>query len=307
MSVRIADARWINGEVRLPSATPPWIRIMLLQFVASLAAVLLVAALARNWLVRPAEALAAAAEQLGRGVPHSSLRERGPREFRTMTRAFNLMQDRLRAFVDDRTRMLAAISHDLRTPIASLWLRAEMVDDDDLRDAMVRTLADMRETVEATLAFARDEGEIQDGETFDLAALVFTVVEEQRALGRDVTCPVATSQAFRGRPVILRRAVTNVVENAVRYGARARLAVGRDADRLSITVDDDGPGVPDDKVEKVFAPFARLETSRSADTGGIGLGLAIARSAARAHGGDVRIRNRTGGGLRCEILLPLGR
>ncbi len=307
MSVRLADGRWLNGETHLARVTPGWLRIAILQLAAGIVAVLAAAALARNWIVAPFTALAAAAEQLGCGAPFPSLRERGPGELRTMTRAFNLMQARLRAFVDDRTRMLAAISHDLRTPIASLWLRAEMVEDDDLRDAMVRTLADMRAMVDATLAFAREDRAIPSREAFDLAAMVRSVAEEQRALGRDVLCPGPPDQAFRGSPMVLRRAVTNVVENAIRYGIRARLSLAREAGTLRITVDDDGPGVPEDKIEEVFEPFARLEASRSADTGGIGLGRSIARSAARAHGGDVRLRNRTDGGLRCEIVLPLDR
>jgi signal transduction histidine kinase len=221
-----------------------------------------------------------------------------------MTAAFNRMQERSRAYVADRTRMLAAISHDLRTPIASLWLRAEMVEDGELRTAMVRTISDMGRMVDATLAFARDDALAQDSGPLDLAEMVQALADDHRVLGWDVAVVSPTDLPFHGRPVALRRAIDNLVENAVRYGGRARITLGRSGDGIRVLIDDDGPGIPPDRIEEMFAPFARLEGSRNADTGGTGLGLAIARSAIRARGGDVALVNRAGGGLRAEVKLP---
>ncbi|MFD1282124.1 ATP-binding protein [Methylobacterium goesingense] len=304
VSVRLDDGRWLNAEAPLASRTPPWMRIALIQVLASVVAVLAVVVVARRGIVRPVADLARAAEMAGRGAAFEPLRERGPRELRTMTAAFNLMQERLRAFVADRTRMLAAISHDLRTPIASLWLRAEMVEDDELRNAMVRTISDMRRMVDATLAFTRDDASAQDSGPLDLAEMVRALVNDHLVLGRDVSVASPADLPFHGRRVALRRALDNLVENAVRYGDRARITLERANEQIRILVDDDGPGIPPDRIEEMFAPFARLDGSRNADTGGTGLGLAIARSAARAHGGDVALANRPGGGLRAEVTLP---
>jgi signal transduction histidine kinase len=237
----------------------------------------------------------------GRGAAFEPLPERGPNELRTMTAAFNRMQERSRAFVADRTRLLAAISHDLRTPIASLWLRAEMVEDDDLRTAMVRTISDMGRMVDATLAFARDDALAQDSGPMDLAGMVRAFADDHVVLGRDVTVASPHELPFHGRPVALRRALDNLVVNTVRYGGRARISLERADDHIRILVDDDGPGIPPDRIEEMFAPFARLEGSRNADTGGTGLGLPIARSAVRAHGSDLTLTNRPGGGLRAEV------
>jgi len=304
VSVRLDDGRWLNAEAPLALRTPPWMRIALIQVLASVVAVLLVVAIARRGIVGPVADLARAAEMAGRGAAVEPLPERGPRELRTMTAAFNLMQERSRAFVTDRTRMLAAISHDLRTPIASLWLRAEMVEDDELRSAMVRTISDMGRMVDATLAFARDDALTQDSGPLDLAEMIRALVDDHVVLGRDVTVASPVDLLFHGRPVALRRALDNLVENAVRYGDRARITLERASDSIRILVDDDGPGIAADRIEEMFAPFARLEGSRNADTGGTGLGLAIARSAIRAHGGDVALANRAGGGLRAEVSLP---
>ncbi|MCJ2082667.1 ATP-binding protein [Methylobacterium sp. J-090] len=303
VSVRLGDGRWLNGEAPLALQTPPWIRIGLIQAVASVVAVLAVAGIAMRGIVGPVSALARAAEMAGRGAVVEPLPERGPQELRTMTAAFNGMQARSRAFVADRTRMLAAISHDLRTPIASLWLRAEMVEDADLRGAMVRTISEMGRMVDATLAFAREDALVQDSGPLDLAAMVRALVADHAVLGREVSVAAPMHLPFHGRAMTLRRALDNLVDNAVRYGDRARITLESGPDSVRILVDDDGPGMPPDRVEEMFAPFTRLEVSRNAETGGTGLGLAIVRSAVRAHGGDIRMSNRPGGGLRAEITL----
>jgi signal transduction histidine kinase len=256
-------------------------------------------------LTAPLRELALAADRLGRGESVPSIADAGPEEVRRTTRAFNRMQERLKRFVDDRTRMLAAISHDLRTPITTLRLRAEFVEDDETRSKMIETLDELQRMVEATLTFVREEASSEETRTVDLAALAESVVDDLADLGRDASMGAAERQPYACRPVALKRALRNLVENAIAYGRRARVALTRTADELVITVDDDGPGIASDEIERVFAPFVRLEPSRNQETGGIGLGLAIARNIARAHGGDISLVNRTEGGLRASLRLPV--
>jgi signal transduction histidine kinase len=244
--------------------------------------------------------LTTAAEKLGRGEALPPLDERGPIDIRRTTRAFNQMQDRLHRFVSDRTRMLAGISHDLRSPITALRLRAEMVDDDDLRQRMIASLNEMHQMVEATLAFAREDAGTEPTQVIDLAALGQELVAERQELGQPVHWEGGPAWRCACRPLALRRALGNLVDNAVRYGSTARLRL----EPGSFVIYDDGPGIPEDRMAHVFEPFARLEESRNLETGGTGLGLAIARSIARSHGGDVSLQNRPGGGLRAVLTLP---
>ena len=305
MSVRLAPDRWLNAEARIVQPDAPiWLQIGLVQLGAAIIAILITLGLGLRPIIRPVTALADAAGQVGSGMAIAPLPERGCRELQAMTASFNAMQARLRAFVDDRTRMLAAISHDLRTPLSSLWLRAEMVEDADLRDAMVRTVAEMKDMVEATLAFARDDATQESGPV-DLAQLARRLTGDHRALGRDVSFAGPATAPFHGRSMALRRALDNLVENAVRYGKRARLTLACEPEALCLRVEDDGPGLPSDRIEDMFRPFVRLDDSRNAQTGGTGLGLAIARSAIREHGGELTLVNLPVRGLRAEITLPL--
>jgi signal transduction histidine kinase len=234
-----------------------------------------------------------------------ALAESGPLDIRQTTRAFNRMGGRLQRFVQDRTRMLAAISHDLRTPITTLRLRAEFVDDEETRAKILETLEEMQRMTEATLAFAREEANAEDTRTVDLAALVDSVCADLADLGQDVAFSGPERLPYACRPLSLKRALRNLIENAVAYGERARVALAAGDDGLRVMIDDDGPGIPEADFERVFQPFVRLEESRSLETGGIGLGMAIARSIVRAHGGEIELENRRGGGFRVTIRLPV--
>jgi signal transduction histidine kinase len=214
------------------------------------------------------------------------------------------MQARLHRFVDDRTRMLAALGHDLRTPLTSLRLRAEFVADEELRDRMLSTIAEIQGMSEATLAFAREEATVESTRTVDLSALVASLCDDLAEIGCSVSFVEMPKISYRCRPDALRRAFRNLVENAVRYGDRARVSLVRNADTIEIVVEDDGPGIPDGATEQVFAPFFRLESSRNRETGGVGLGLSIARTIVRRHGGDIDLRNQATG-LRATVRLPL--
>ncbi len=250
--------------------------------------------------------LAEAADRLGRGEDVEPLPESGPREVRSTTSAFNQMRERLRRFVDDRTRMLAAISHDLRTPITTLRLRAEFIDDEESRTKILETLDEMQSMAEATLAFVREQSEREDTRTVDLTSLISSLCDDLSDLGKDVVFDPGEKILCRCRPSGIKRVLRNIIENAVRYGDRARVKLVQDAGHVVVTVDDDGPGIRSEDLEDVFQPFVRLETSRSKETGGVGLGLAIARSIIRNHGGDITLRNRAGGGLSVQIKFPGG-
>jgi signal transduction histidine kinase len=253
---------------------------------------------------QPFATFASAAERLGVDVNAPPLSESGPREVRRAAHAFNVMQGRIRRFVHDRTQMLAAISHDLKTPITRLRLRAEFVEDDDQRARMLADLAEMEQMIAATLAFARDDAASEPRLRLDLAAMVQGMVEDFQDLGAPCAYDGPEALVISGRPVALKRAIANLIDNAVKYGGVARVGLTEQGATVRLTIDDDGPGIPEEAFERVFAPFVRLETSRSRATGGTGLGLAVARAAALAHGGAITLANRPEGGLRVTFTLP---
>lgn len=303
VTVRLRDGSWLHFE-RGRIEPLKWWRDLPFSVGVSTIPVLLVIGLFVGWITRPVRALAQAAEQVGRGERTDPLPITGPREIQETTAAFNAMQDRLLRFVRDRTRMLAAISHDFRTPITSLRLRAEMIEDDALRSAMARTLDEMRDMVQATLSFASESAMAEETRLVDLVGLLEAVADDQVTLGHEVEVNLPDRLPYRCRPTSLKRAILNLTDNAIRYGERARVTLTKDAGTVRIFVDDDGPGIPPDKFEEVFEPFVRLELSRNRETGGVGLGLAVARSCARSHGGDVLLSNNEKHGLRAEIILP---
>ncbi|MCB9948160.1 MAG: HAMP domain-containing protein [Rhodospirillaceae bacterium] len=305
LAVALDDGHWLNVEATVPTApSRSWLVAPLIFTVLMAVAILVIAALTVRRITRPLRALAAAADRLGRGDSASPLAETGPEDIRRTTRAFNAMQARLARFMADRTRMLAAISHDLRTPITTLRLRAEFIDDAETRDRIMATLEEMSRMTEATLAFSRDESMTEETRVVDLAALAQSLADDMAELDQDVAFTGPDRLAYPCRPVALKRAIRNLVENAVRYGQRARVCLEALPDGPRLTVEDDGPGIPEDRLAEVFEPFVRLEASRSRETGGVGLGLAIARSIVHAHGGDLVLVNRPGGGVAAILTLP---
>jgi signal transduction histidine kinase len=304
VSIPLADGRWLNASSAFRTPSIGWSWPWLVSLGASAAATLAVVALLVRRITGPMRALASAAEKVGRGEAVDPLQVRGPAEIRTTVQAFNAMQERLSRFVHDRTRMVAAISHDLRTPITSLRLRAEFIEDDELKRDVVRTLDEMQAIADATLAFARDEGSGEETRSVDLAALIEGIVQDRRDLGHDVRYDGPERLVWRCRPVSLKRAIGNLVDNAVRYAGSARVGLSQAANEVVVTVDDSGPGIPQERLADVFEPFVRLEGSRSRETGGVGLGLSIARSIIHAHGGELTLANRSEGGLRAKVGLP---
>jgi signal transduction histidine kinase len=314
VSIRLADGRldsggprdqeWVNFRAGFGDTRSLWSS----QAVVSTILMTLAVALLSFWVVRrmtrPLRAFARAAEHLGRDVSAPPLEERGPVEVRQAIHAFNDMQMRLQRLIENRTRMLAAISHDLKTPITLLRLRAESITDEEEKRRTCAILDEMEAMIASTLAFARDDAAQEERRTVDLAALVGSVCDDFADSGHDVTFEDLSPVKYRCGPLGLKRAVTNIVENAIKYAGSARAFLAISPGAVEIVVDDNGPGIPETQMEDVFAPFYRIEGSRSRETGGVGLGLSVARTIVHAHGGEIVLRNRPEGGLRTVIHLP---
>lgn len=302
--VQLADGRWARFDAALPPPAErlPW------RLVASLAVLLAATVLlgwwAVRWLVRPLNQVAQAAQALGEDLDRPPLPETGPREVRQAAQAFNTMQRRLADFVNERTRLLTALSHDLKTPLTRMRLRAELLDDEAARERFEADLQEMEAMVGETLDFLRGLGGHESQAPVDVNALVATLVADQQAMGRDVRCAGQASAPLPAAASLLRRALGNLVDNAVLHGGAARLQVDDDGRTLTLRVLDDGSGLPPAELERVFEPFYRAEASRNRATGGTGLGLGIARSIAQRHGGTLTLHNRPEGGLEARLVLP---
>ena len=262
--------------------------------------------LAVRMTVRPLTDLAKAARALGDDLKSPPLPENGPLEVRAAAQAFNAMQQHIRSSIEERERFLAAVSHDLKTPVTRLRLRSEMLDDPGLRERFVRDLDEMQGMLGSALDFLHGKAVDEDIQRLDLTALLESMVDDYADIGENIHLQAPESLLLEGRPQALRRAIGNLIDNGLKYGSKVSVEAVQDSGTLRITIDDAGPGLPENELERVFEPFYRLESSRSRETGGVGLGLAIVRQIARGHGGDVVLENRAGGGLRAVLSLPLG-
>lgn len=305
VSIGMTDGRWLNTATSYRPPAGAFIPLLVQLGLTALMSVVIIGLAVRR-VTRPLKELAASAEKFGRGEQQQPLTPSGPREVRALTSAFNDMRDRLTRFVRDRTRMLAAISHDLRTPITSLRLRAEFIDDDENREKVIETLDEMAAMTEAALRFARDEAHAEEAENADLGAILEALAGDQQDFGKDCRVETDGRIVLPCRPVALKRAFRNLIENGIRYGNAVSVLAAREGQEAVIRIRDNGPGIPDDRLKDVFEPFVRLEESRNEETGGIGLGLAITRSIIHGHGGSIALNNQPEGGLEATVRLPLG-
>ncbi|WP_245838445.1 ATP-binding protein [Niveispirillum lacus] len=284
-----------------------WYLRMFYWLIAGLGVVVPLAWWLARWLAGPIAMFAQAAEQLGRDPGAPALPTHGgPPEVRAAATAFNQMQERLRRYVEDRTMMVAAIAHDLRTPLARLAFRLEEAPD-AVREAAAGDIAEMREMIAATLSLVKDMSQPVTRTRIDLLALLQRQTKASRQMGEPVTDGPMEPAWVEGDASGIARMVDNLIGNAVTYGQSVTVCLTVERDSAIIQVLDDGPGIPDALLERVFEPFFRLEPSRNRHTGGAGLGLASARAVARAHGGDLTLYNRPEGGLRAQATLPLHR
>jgi signal transduction histidine kinase len=303
VEIALSDGHWLIIRMLDYIAEDAWWRITM--FLTPLVVLVgLLSVWTARWLATPISAFAAAAQRLGVDKDAPPLTARGPHELRIAIGAFNQMQDRLRRFISDRTQMVAAMSHDLKTPLTRLRLRAEFVGDHEQQRKMLADLDEMTAMIESTLAFASDEAQREPRMLVDLGALLESVCENAGDAGGAVSVEARHGIDVTCRPTAISRLIANLIDNAVKYGGSARATLERAVDRVIVTIEDNGPGIPPDEREKVFAPFYRLESSRNRETGGAGLGLAIARTIAREHGGDIMLATAGGGGLRVRLELP---
>jgi signal transduction histidine kinase len=302
-ALHLPDGRW---RVVRPAnhGIEPWHWRMLLWLLGLLVAVAPFAWWVARRVAQPIGLFAAAAERLGRDPRADPIAVEGPAELATAALAFNEMQARIRRYVDDRVTMAAAMAHDLRTPLMRLSLRVEKAAP-DLRGAMEADIHEMREMIGTALAFVRDIGRPPRRQKLSLRALVESVGDEMVDLGADVTVEPGEDVVIEADVSGLKALLANLIGNAVAYAGQARVRIARPDGHALIEVADDGPGLPEDLLERVFEPFFRAEPSRNRETGGSGLGLASARAVARAHGGEVTLINRAEGGLLARVLLPL--
>ena len=309
LELRLADGRWLHVQARedqgWTSLAPAdvmldyFLRIYLLRIIVVVIIVLLAVRLA----IRPLNQLAQAAQALGQDIRRPPLTVKGPVEVQRAARAFNLMQQRLLASLAERTRFLAAVSHDLRSPITRLRLRTEMLDDEPLKQRFRKDLTDMEGLVSTTLEFV-SSGEINEPrQNIDINALLQSLQADLEDIGEHITLNGHASRPVSGYAHSLKRCMQNLLENAVRYARDVHVLLDEQEDALTITVRDSGPGIAPELLTQVLEPFYRVESSRNSTSGGYGLGLSIAQTVATAHGGTLELRNRPEGGLDALVRL----
>jgi signal transduction histidine kinase len=305
LAVQLNDGSWLVFTVPVRywgiSRTAHW--IVRLTFVAL--SITIVTALATRQFLRPVKRIVAAVRQFGVDPRAPPIVETGPRELRQVIATFNGMQAQIKKFVAYRTMMLAAISHDLRTPLTRMRLRGEFIDDPDQQARLFRDVDEMQEMVDGALVFFRDDAVAEATTTFDLSHVLLTIANDCADQNIDVPYTGPAHAVYQGRPFALKRAFTNLVQNAIKYATTPQIELSCVGTAYVVIVRDRGPGIPDDALQNVFRPYYRLDKSRNRATGGVGLGLTVAQNIVQAHGGEITLTNRSGGGVEARVTLPL--
>lgn len=302
--VQLHDGQWVRIAVNLNPAPPALSPTFILYLVLSLAIVAVAVLIAIRQVSQPLQQLADAADMLGHNLNAPPLAEHGSTETRRAAQAFNRMQARIKHLIDERSRALAAVSHDLRTPLTRLRLRSEWIEDEALRKQMAGDLDSMASMLDSTLDYLRSLQENEAIRRIDMNALLQTLAEDASVLGKTISITGQARSPYPGRYTALRRALQNLCDNAIKYGGNASIRVEDSPTMLSITVEDEGPGIPEAELAKVTQPYYRVDASRNTATGGSGLGLSIVHDIALLHGGSLRLSNRPTGGLSASLNLP---
>ncbi len=305
INVRLRDGEQLRLQV-LPPPTPAFVhktdyRLIIALFLISIAALAYIVA---RMTTRPLKQLAQAAKDLGNDINHPPLKLAGASEIRQASAAFNAMQARIRQYIFQRTQMLAAITHDLQTPLTRMRLRLEKVADRELQERLVDDLSAMQEMVREGLDLARSTDTTENMQPLDLDSLLDSVCSDATDAGQQVVVEGSANMALMGRPMALRRCLVNLIDNAIKYGQMARVIVEGHGGAARIRIRDNGSGIAPGELARVFEPFYRVESSRSRESGGTGLGLTIARNIAEQHGGSIALANHPDGGLEVTLILP---
>lgn len=301
-SIRFNDGQWLNFVTPITPVNPIVSGQSLLLFGSVAAIVIGMSIWATRRLTAPYRALEQAVKRIGEDVKSPPLPEVGSSEYKSAVHAVNSMQAKLRDYVADREQLAAALAHDLRTPLTRIRLRLELLRSSPLRQSLTLDLDDIEDIARSVIDFASYEIVDEEPEKIDFWSLVDAVADNYPQVSFDT--PVSRSFVCLGRPIALRRCVTNLVDNAVTYGGKAHVNLAQRGNDLVLTIRDEGPGIPQARLDEVFQPFRRVEKSRNRHTGGFGLGLTIARNVARRSGGDITLENDVAGGLRAELRIP---
>ncbi|MGF6204430.1 HAMP domain-containing sensor histidine kinase [Pseudomonas frederiksbergensis] len=303
--VELPDASWLMFSAPSRSwgldEAPRYLIVILLVLISTA----LVALIATRRLATPLQRFAEGARRFGTDFRAPPIEPLGPHEIRQAILAFNAMQAQLQHFIRDRTQMLAAISHDLRAPLTRMRLRGEFIEDTGQQQRLFRDVDEMQVMINSALEFFRDDARLEPATQFDLAELLQTLLDDYRDQRIDIAFCGPLRLVYFGRPLGLKRVITNLLDNAIKYGNEPTIELIPSADQVRINILDRGPGIPESSLEQVFVPFFRMEGSRNKSTGGVGLGLSAARAIVLEHGGELSLRNRAKGGLEATVVLPV--
>jgi signal transduction histidine kinase len=305
LAVQLNDGSWLLFSVMKRTWGIPWADRWVIWLCFLAVSITVVTAFAARQFSKPIERLAAAVRQFGLNPQAPPIAETGPKELQEVVRTFNAMQAQIQKFVAYRTMMLAAISHDLRTPLTRMRLRGEFIEDQEQQARLFRDVDEMQNMVDEALTFFRDDATAEETTSFDLPHVLLTIANDYADQDIDIGYAGPAHAVYRGRPFALKRAFTNLIDNAAKYAKTQEIELSCEEAALVVAIRDRGPGIPPDALDNVFRPYYRVDKSRNRTTGGVGLGLTVAQAIVQGHGGEITLKNRPEGGLEARIVLPV--
>jgi signal transduction histidine kinase len=307
LAVQLNDGSWLAFSVIRRTWGMPWVDRWAIWLIFLAVSITIVTAFAAREFSRPIQQLAVAVRQFGLNPRGPPIAETGPRELKEVARTFNAMQAQIQKFIAYRNMMLAAISHDLRTPLTRMRLRGEFIEDPEQQARLFRDVDEMQNMVDGALAFFRDDATAEETTNFDLSRILLTISNDYADQDIDIGYAGPAHAVYRGRPFALKRAFSNLIDNAVKYGRDPEIELSSEETALVVTIRDRGPGIPPEDLKNVFRPYYRVDKSRNRTTGGVGLGLTVVQAIVQRHGGEIILKNRPQGGLEARIVLPVPR
>jgi signal transduction histidine kinase len=305
LAVQLNDGSWLVFSVAKRTWGIPWPVRWAIWLCFLAVSISIVTGFAARQFSKPIERLAAAVRQFGLNPQAPPIAETGPRELQEVVKTFNAMQAQIQKFVAYRTMMLAAISHDLRTPLTRMRLRGEFIEDREQQSRLFRDVDEMQNMVDGALAFFRDDATAEETTSVDLPRVLLTIANDYADQDIEIGYAGPVRAVYRGRPFALKRAFTNLIDNAAKYAKAPEIELSCEETAIVVAIRDRGPGIPPDALDDVFRPYYRVDKSRNRSTGGVGLGLTVAQAIVQGHGGEIILKNRPEGGLEVRIVLPV--